>query len=133
MSCHLNSKEKKTFFFSCIFPVSDLSYSIIDGNIGNVFNISTYTGEISLINPLDYEEIQEYTLTVSVSDGKSEGKSSNLYVDLSLHLENGHQFLLSFRLIVPPSAYLSNLSVCLSICQSVDPLSVCLSVFISFT
>ena len=89
MSCHLNSKEKKPFF-SCIFPVSDLSYSIIDGNIGNVFNISTYTGEISLINPLDYEEIQEYTLTVSVSDGKSEGKSSNLYVDLSLLLENGH-------------------------------------------
>ncbi|KAK3581134.1 hypothetical protein CHS0354_033929 [Potamilus streckersoni] len=47
-----------------------LAYSIIAGNVGNVFGIKQKTGDIYVAKELDYEsEPKTYTLTVMVRDG----------------------------------------------------------------
>lgn len=48
---------------------STLTYSILDGNIDDAFEIDAITGQISVKNKLDYEKITNYTLRVKVSDG----------------------------------------------------------------
>ncbi|GLH15736.1 DE-cadherin [Gryllus bimaculatus] len=48
---------------------SPVTYSIIDGNIGNAFLIENTTGKIRVKNALDYEIRTEYMLTVRAFDG----------------------------------------------------------------
>ncbi|XP_055601986.1 DE-cadherin [Uranotaenia lowii] len=48
---------------------SQITYSIVSGNIGNAFKIDETTGAISVDNELDYENITEYTLQVRAFDG----------------------------------------------------------------
>ncbi|XP_066489731.1 cadherin EGF LAG seven-pass G-type receptor 1 [Tiliqua scincoides] len=43
-------------------------YSIVNGNLKGQFFIHSTTGAISLINPLDYEAIREYTLRIKAQD-----------------------------------------------------------------
>ena len=45
---------------------SALTYSIIAGNTGDDFDIDQTNGAISVGNPLDFEGVQEYNLTVEV-------------------------------------------------------------------
>ncbi|XP_059146713.1 cadherin-23-like isoform X2 [Physella acuta] len=67
-----NSKGITLAVISCRDPdtVGTLTYSITDGNQNNTFNINSTTGEVILpANAnLDYEEVQSYTLEVTVSD-----------------------------------------------------------------
>ena len=44
-------------------------YSIANGNLGLTFMIEPQTGFIKVNKPLDYENIREYTLTVTARDG----------------------------------------------------------------
>ncbi|XP_030628227.1 cadherin EGF LAG seven-pass G-type receptor 1 [Chanos chanos] len=44
-------------------------YSIISGNVKGQFYIHSPTGEIDVINPLDYEMIREYNLRIKAQDG----------------------------------------------------------------
>ena len=41
-----------------------ISYSIIDGNIGNAFAINSSTGDITVASPLDFETFASYMLTI---------------------------------------------------------------------
>ena len=50
-----------------------LEYSIASGNDENKFNINAETGEISLIETLDFESITLYYLEINVSDGVNTG------------------------------------------------------------
>lgn len=50
-------------------PPDQVTYSIIDGNIGNTFAIDRMTGEISINNvEIDRELLDEYTLTIQLVD-----------------------------------------------------------------
>ncbi|XP_035384301.1 cadherin EGF LAG seven-pass G-type receptor 1 isoform X3 [Electrophorus electricus] len=44
-------------------------YSIINGNVRGQFYIHTPTGEIDVINPLDYETNRDYSLRIKAQDG----------------------------------------------------------------
>lgn len=46
-----------------------LTYSITAGNTGGAFSINAATGQITVANPLDFETLSSYTLTVDVTDG----------------------------------------------------------------
>lgn len=46
-----------------------LTYAIVDGNLGNAFALNADTGSLSVAGALDFESIDDYALTVSVSDG----------------------------------------------------------------
>lgn len=47
-----------------------LTYSITAGNAGGEFAINASTGEITTTTSLDYETVNQYALTVEVSDGE---------------------------------------------------------------
>eukprot|EP00079_Xenopus_tropicalis_P015439 XP_004913058.1 PREDICTED: cadherin EGF LAG seven-pass G-type receptor 1 isoform X2 [Xenopus tropicalis] len=44
-------------------------YSIVSGNIKGQFYIHSFTGNIDVIHPLDYEAIREYSLRIKAQDG----------------------------------------------------------------
>uniref|UniRef100_A0AAZ3P5L6 Cadherin EGF LAG seven-pass G-type receptor 1 n=1 Tax=Oncorhynchus tshawytscha TaxID=74940 RepID=A0AAZ3P5L6_ONCTS len=44
-------------------------YSIVSGNVKGQFYIHSPTGDIEIINPLDYEIIREYNLRIKAQDG----------------------------------------------------------------
>ncbi|KAL1493174.1 hypothetical protein ABEB36_011282 [Hypothenemus hampei] len=46
-----------------------ITYSIVDGNIGEAFYIENTTGRIKVKNQLDFEKIEQYRLTVRAFDG----------------------------------------------------------------
>ncbi|MBC6410598.1 MAG: cadherin repeat domain-containing protein, partial [Ekhidna sp.] len=47
-----------------------LTFSITEGNTGDVFAINTSTGAFTTAATLDFEMVPTYTLTISVSDGE---------------------------------------------------------------
>ena len=50
-------------------------YAIIEGNVGQAFDIEKETGFIRVATPLDYENIQKYNLRVSARDGEFENQT----------------------------------------------------------
>lgn len=48
---------------------SIITYSILDGNEGNAFSIENTTGRIRVNGKLDFEQIEQYNLTVRAFDG----------------------------------------------------------------
>lgn len=48
---------------------SIITYSILDGNTGNAFTIENTTGRIRVNSKLDFEQIEQYNLTVRAFDG----------------------------------------------------------------
>nr|DBA31283.1 TPA: hypothetical protein GDO54_007159 [Pyxicephalus adspersus] len=44
-------------------------YSIVSGNIKGQFYIHSFTGDIDVIYPLDYETVREYSLRIKAQDG----------------------------------------------------------------
>ena len=71
---------------------SQLSFSL-ENNTGNVFTISApdpsstgvYTATLSLTQPLDYETLDFYRLTVTVEDGGSPTHSAAAIVEVEVH------------------------------------------------
>ena len=49
---------------------SQISYSIVSGNLQNSFNIDGSTGEIKVARDIDREHIQQFVLGVQGKDGK---------------------------------------------------------------
>lgn len=49
---------------------SQLTYDIVNGNVGGVFYIEAQTGLLKVQKPLDYETTKSYDLIVEVDDGK---------------------------------------------------------------
>lgn len=64
---------------------SVISYSIIDGNIGDAFSIEESTGRIKVAAKLDFEKIESYNLTVRAFDGIYEDTA---YVVIYIDNEN---------------------------------------------
>lgn len=52
-----------------IDAASQITYTIVSGNIGDAFKIESTTGKISVNSPLDYETLTEYNLQVRAFDG----------------------------------------------------------------
>ncbi|XP_037076990.1 neural-cadherin-like [Pollicipes pollicipes] len=51
---------------------SKIQYQITDGNHGAAFDVDTDTGMVKVKNKLDFENVKEYTISVTASDGKYE-------------------------------------------------------------
>ncbi|TDG46679.1 hypothetical protein AWZ03_006859 [Drosophila navojoa] len=49
-------------------PNGMLHYNIVDGNESENFNVNKHTGAITIMHPLDYDQMQEYHLNISVTD-----------------------------------------------------------------
>lgn len=62
---------------------SEITYSITDGNIDDAFTIEESTGRIKVKSKLDFEKIENYTLTVRAFDGIYED-----FAKVSIKIEN---------------------------------------------
>ncbi|XP_013177912.1 PREDICTED: cadherin-related tumor suppressor [Papilio xuthus] len=49
-------------------PNGIIRYAISSGNIGKEFQVDPFLGTISILRPLDYDEIQEYRLNITATD-----------------------------------------------------------------
>ncbi|KAK7101636.1 hypothetical protein V1264_019985 [Littorina saxatilis] len=66
-----------------------VTYSITDGNTGNVFTIIPTTGEIRTLTELNFENTQTYTLQVTATDGGTPtAKTAVTTVNVSVTNEN---------------------------------------------
>ncbi|XP_043236819.1 neural-cadherin-like isoform X1 [Amphibalanus amphitrite] len=57
---------------------SRIKYQITAGNYGAVFDIDPDTGTVKVKNKLDYENVRNYSITVTASDGKFEATQTVL-------------------------------------------------------
>ena len=58
------------------FPAGVQSWSITDGNTGTVFAINPTTGQLTVIEPLDFETTAIYTLTVQLTVGAATAEAT---------------------------------------------------------
>ncbi|XP_042896565.1 fat-like cadherin-related tumor suppressor homolog isoform X3 [Parasteatoda tepidariorum] len=63
---------------------AEISYSIIGGDEQGVFEISTSTGKIKLLKPLDYEAVRDFFLTIQAVDGGSPPLSNQAVVNVTV-------------------------------------------------
>uniref|UniRef100_A0A182XLI7 DE-cadherin n=1 Tax=Anopheles quadriannulatus TaxID=34691 RepID=A0A182XLI7_ANOQN len=68
-----------------------ITYSIIEGNVGDAFKIDEHTGRISINNWLDYETIREYKLIVQADDGIFQD-STTVYIKIKNVNDNPPRF-----------------------------------------
>ncbi|KAK7929499.1 hypothetical protein WMY93_005894 [Mugilogobius chulae] len=62
----------------------EITYSIISGNEHGMFSVDSHTGDIFVIEPLDYELSHEYYITVEATDGGSPPLSDMATVNINL-------------------------------------------------
>uniref|UniRef100_A0A4W6EXE5 FAT atypical cadherin 1a n=1 Tax=Lates calcarifer TaxID=8187 RepID=A0A4W6EXE5_LATCA len=62
----------------------EISYSIISGNEHGMFRVDPQTGDIFVIEPLDYEVSHEYYITIEATDGGSPPLSDMATVNINL-------------------------------------------------
>uniref|UniRef100_A0AAQ5YM98 FAT atypical cadherin 1a n=1 Tax=Amphiprion ocellaris TaxID=80972 RepID=A0AAQ5YM98_AMPOC len=62
----------------------EISYSIISGNEHGMFSVDPRTGDIFVIEPLDYEVSHEYYITIEATDGGSPPLSDMATVNINL-------------------------------------------------
>ncbi|KAK2161264.1 hypothetical protein LSH36_119g03060 [Paralvinella palmiformis] len=55
-------------------------YSITSGNFLNKFSIDSRTGQLAVLQPLDFEKVQQYRLSIRAQDGGSPYKSNSTIV-----------------------------------------------------
>lgn len=63
-----------------------ITYSIVSGNIGNVFSIDPNMGVISVVKDLDISALSEYMLQVKASDGGKPSLSSQIPVHVMINM-----------------------------------------------
>ncbi|XP_061108849.1 protocadherin Fat 1 isoform X2 [Conger conger] len=63
---------------------AEVSYSVVSGNERGAFSIDSRTGDIFVIERLDYEAAQEYCLTVEAADGRSPSLSDTATVNVNV-------------------------------------------------
>ncbi|KAM8841936.1 protocadherin Fat 1a isoform 9-T12 [Synchiropus picturatus] len=62
----------------------EISYSIISGNEHGMFSVDTHSGDIFVIEPLDYEISHEYYITIEATDGGSPPLSDIATVNINV-------------------------------------------------
>ena len=60
---------------------------------GDVFTIDSATGDITLIEPLDYETKKEYVLSVMAKDGTQNPKVSDVTATVNVHVHDVNDFV----------------------------------------
>ena len=65
-----------------IGPVEPLGYTIITGNTGNAFRITSSTGEIIVNSSLDFETLNTYTLVIRAASTLSQANTSTFQIIL---------------------------------------------------
>uniref|UniRef100_A0A3P9HZR5 FAT atypical cadherin 1 n=1 Tax=Oryzias latipes TaxID=8090 RepID=A0A3P9HZR5_ORYLA len=63
---------------------AEISYSIISGNEHGMFSVDARSGDIFVIEPLDYETSHEYYITIEATDGGSPPLSDMATVNINL-------------------------------------------------
>ncbi|XP_054721928.1 LOW QUALITY PROTEIN: fat-like cadherin-related tumor suppressor homolog [Uloborus diversus] len=63
---------------------AEISYSIIGGDEQGMFEISSTSGQVRLLKPLDYEGVHDYFLTVQAVDGGSPPLSNQAVVNITV-------------------------------------------------
>ena len=58
-------------------PNSQITYSITDGNVGSAFSIDSSSGQINVVQSLDFEMMSSYTLNLQASDGGTPSRTAN--------------------------------------------------------
>ncbi|CAH6789163.1 Fat4 [Phodopus roborovskii] len=61
-----------------------LSYYIASGNLGNTFQIDPLTGQVSISQPLDFEQVQKYVVWIEARDGGFPPFSSYEKLDITV-------------------------------------------------
>ncbi|XP_048851790.1 protocadherin Fat 1a isoform X3 [Brienomyrus brachyistius] len=69
---------------------SEITYAIVSGNEHGMFSVDPQTGDIFVIEPLDYESFHEYYLTVEASDGGAPALTDLATVSINLTDVNDH-------------------------------------------
>ncbi|KAF0037188.1 hypothetical protein F2P81_010062 [Scophthalmus maximus] len=62
----------------------EISYGIISGNEHGMFSVDPHTGDVFVIEPLDYEVSHEYYITIEATDGGSPPLSDMATVNINL-------------------------------------------------
>uniref|UniRef100_A0A3P8RFC4 FAT atypical cadherin 1a n=1 Tax=Astatotilapia calliptera TaxID=8154 RepID=A0A3P8RFC4_ASTCA len=62
----------------------EITYSIISGNEHGMFSVDPKTGDVFVIEPLDYEASHEYYITIEATDGGSPPLSDMATVNINL-------------------------------------------------
>lgn len=78
-----------------------ITYSIISGNIGNVFNIEPVMGSIMVAKDLDMSTLSEYMLQVKASDNGKPALSSQIPVHIMINMADNAppRYLFKFSFI----------------------------------
>ncbi|ASJ72713.1 cadherin domain-containing protein [Granulosicoccus antarcticus] len=65
--------------------VGSITWSIAGGNTGNAFAIDVNTGEITVANTaaIDYENSQQFTLSITASDGVNADDTENVIININ--------------------------------------------------
>ncbi|XP_024115722.1 protocadherin Fat 1a isoform X3 [Oryzias melastigma] len=63
---------------------AEISYSIISGNEHGMFSVDSRSGDVFVIEPLDYETSHEYYITIEATDGGSPPLSDMATVNINL-------------------------------------------------
>ena len=63
-------------------PNSEITYSVFSGNVGNVFQLDSGTGQLTLAASLDFENRSMYELSILATDGGSPNRSDNATVNI---------------------------------------------------
>ena len=69
---------------------ADIFFEIIDGNSGNFFRIESETGQISVIDSLDFNIQNSFTLTIQVSDKGTIALSAQSTITITILDVNNH-------------------------------------------
>ena len=83
---------------------SDISYSILSGNDGNLFRISS-TGVITIVSALDFETVSSHSLIVQAIDNGTTSRSSTAVVSVTVMDVNDVPVTLSGDQVVNVSEY----------------------------
>uniref|UniRef100_A0A6B2EJU5 Cadherin egf lag seven-pass g-type receptor n=1 Tax=Phlebotomus kandelakii TaxID=1109342 RepID=A0A6B2EJU5_9DIPT len=97
---------------------SQITYTIVSGNIGEAFKIDPSTGKITVNNTLDYENITEYSLRIRAFDGVYE---DNAIVTIKIENVNDNppKFLEdSYRTTIPEETIVEG---CILNIEAFDP------------
>jgi hypothetical protein len=81
-----------------------LTYSIVAGNIGNVFAINAQTGQITVVGQLDFETVASYGLTVQVADSGNPALTGQATITIHVNDVNDAPVIAPATFSVPESA-----------------------------
>ncbi|XP_013390955.1 cadherin-related tumor suppressor-like [Lingula anatina] len=80
-------------------PNGQVTYSIVSGNVGNIFSINPTNGRLSTVDSLDREQVDHYVLVIQAADQGTPPRTAQTTVDVTVADKNDNppQFTKIFR------------------------------------